>query len=785
MKKYTLSLILLFTFFVGCSSEIPEPVFVPDNGVKVSYVKDVKPILDSRCVVCHSCYNSPCQLKLSSFEGIDRGGSKEVVYLGERLRAQNPTRLFIDAINTKEWRDKNFFSVTQSDANESYNNSIMIHLLDLKRKYPQSKGEYRPDTEKLTCSKDLDELGEFMDDEEHKGMPYGFPGISNEEFTVLATWLKQGAQGPSALEEKKMKSPTEKVGIEIEKWDTFLNADDLKHQVTARYIYEHYFLAHLNFKDKNDEFYELVRSSTPYPQKIKLVQSLRPYDDPKVDRVYYRFVRIHSSIVHKTHMVVDFDDRRLAYFKKIFIETPWKQDAYKISYNAKTSANPFDSFRQIPPLARYQFLLDNAHYILMTFIRGPVCKGQIALNVLHDHTWLFFMEPEHDLGVQYPNLLLSNVDNLELPTQVGSNVVLWESFSDTYKKKAQDYYHSKQNFYSINYMHGLDIDAIWKGNIAKDSPALTIYRHYDSASVHHGLIGSLPDTAWVLDYSVMERIYYTLVAGFDVYGNVGHQLTTRRYADSLRIEMERNFIDFLPRDKRETLYNSWYKKMDADDFESYRETPFGTQIEYKTEHVKEEFIKKLVDTHFLNSTNIHFDEINYMSEDSALPTMPTHFENRADYIEGLKSLTLTNSAFIQAINGNNSNLAYIRIKMNGEKDKVLSLVINRYHENVAFLFGEEDRLDSGKDTADFVEGFVGSYPNFFFVVEEDDMGDFMKLLQSYEDDDESIARLLKYGVKRNDKDFWKHYDWFQKRFYEDEPKKAGLFDLNRYYYRAF
>jgi hypothetical protein len=28
------------------------------------------------------------------------------------------------------------------------------------------------------------------------------------------------------------------------------------------------------------------------------------------------------------------------------------------------------------------------------------------------------------------------------------------------------------------------------------------------------------------------------------------------------------------------------------------------------------------------------------------------------------------------------------------------------------------------------------------------------------------------------------YDWFQKRFYEDEPVNGGLFDLNRYYYLA-
>ncbi len=42
-----------------------------------------------------------------------------------------------------------------------------------------------------------------------------------------------------------------------------------------------------------------------------------------------------------------------------------------------------------------------------------------------------------------------------------------------------------------------------------------------------GRLGNLPKTLWVLDYPLLERIYYALVAGFDIYGTTGHQLTTR------------------------------------------------------------------------------------------------------------------------------------------------------------------------------------------------------------------------------------------------------------------
>ena len=34
----------------------------------ISYNKSVKPVLEKRCVVCHGCYDAPCQLKLSSYD---------------------------------------------------------------------------------------------------------------------------------------------------------------------------------------------------------------------------------------------------------------------------------------------------------------------------------------------------------------------------------------------------------------------------------------------------------------------------------------------------------------------------------------------------------------------------------------------------------------------------------------------------------------------------------------------------------------------------------------------
>jgi hypothetical protein len=126
----------------------------------------------------------------------------------------------------------------------------------------------------------------------------------------------------------------------------------------------------------------------------------------------------------------------------------------------------------------------------------------------------------------------------------------------------------------------------------------------------------------------------------------------------------------------------------------------------------------------------------------------------------------------------------MRIRLKDGKDLAFSIVINRWHNNVTYLFGEKDALDASKDNADFIHGLIGSYPNYFLDVREEDLPDFFDLLAHFDKSPGSYERLAKYGVNRAEDRLWDMYDWFQKRFYEDEPVHAGLFDLNRYYHYA-
>ena len=45
------------------------------------YQTKVAPVIEGRCVVCHACYDAPCQLKMSSPEGIERGANLSLIHI--------------------------------------------------------------------------------------------------------------------------------------------------------------------------------------------------------------------------------------------------------------------------------------------------------------------------------------------------------------------------------------------------------------------------------------------------------------------------------------------------------------------------------------------------------------------------------------------------------------------------------------------------------------------------------------------------------------------------------
>jgi len=346
-----------------------------------------------------------------------------------------------------------------------------------------------------------------------------------------------------------------------------------------------------------------------------------------------------------------------------------------------------------------------------------------------------------------------------------------------------EFYKARQDYYMSHNYSGLGYDSIWRGGRPGDAPLLTIYRHFDSASVHRGALGNLPKTMWVIDYPLLERLYYALVAGFDIYGTAGHQLAVRLYMDELRVEGESYFLDFLPRDRREELMQSWYLGMKPDKV-NYYPSALPAQITFKTDDPRREFVEHVVDRHLLPAAGITFDPINYLRAGEGYPKLPDRYETVEDYLRAFRSLAQPGTPFARLVNDHNANLAYLRVRLKNGTDVAGSMVVNRWHDNVAFIIKEDARLDATKDSVDFIRGLIGSYPNYFFDVREEDLADFLDLLGRFDGSKEHLTRLSKYGVNRADDRLWETYDWFQQRFNEDEPVRGGLFDLNRYYHKA-
>ena len=77
------------------------------------------------------------------------------------------------------------------------------------------------------------------------------------------------------------------------------------------------------------------------------------------------------------------DEQRMQRWETLFIDQTYEVTALP-SYDEKEASNPFRTFEQLPVSSLYKFMLDEAEYTIMGFIKGPVCRGQVALNVIND-----------------------------------------------------------------------------------------------------------------------------------------------------------------------------------------------------------------------------------------------------------------------------------------------------------------------------------------------------------------------------------------------------------------
>ncbi len=754
---------------------------LPDEPL--SFTRRIRPLLDRRCVVCHGCYDAPCQLKLSSMEGLRRGASKARVYDPARLEPAQPTRLFVDAKSVAGWRALGFHPVLnegERTPGRNLSGSVLYKLLRLKQLHPQPRtGRLPPDyTLELNREQVCATAAGFSDyAREHPawGMPYAMPNLADDDYRDLVHWIAQGAPAPPPP------GPSPAARAQIEHWEDFLNGTDNKQRLVSRYLYEHLFHAHLHFEGTpTREFYRLVRSTTPPGQPVDEIATVRPYDDPGRPRFYYRLVRHPGSIVAKRHLVYALSERRLQRLRELFIEPDYRV-AELPSYRPGLASNPFKTFAAIPPGSRYRFLLDDAHFFIEGFVKGPVCRGQVALSVIEDRFWVLFFDPDRPIFTSDPAFLGRVADDLQLPADARGSLDVFSLWTD-YWKRERRYMEAKQAHFRDMPSHRLDhaLGFLWDGDGENPNAALTVFRHFDSASVAWGLVGDEPETTWFIDYPLFERIHYLLVAGFNVYGNLVHQLNTRVYMDFLRMEGEDYFLAFLPAGERRALRRHWYRGLRREVQRYFREPLGWLSVDvvtgYRSERPQQELYSHLRAR--LAPLAARQAAMNRCGGRACRTRVDTAAKRRAD--RAMQRIAQKRGAALHAF----PELAFVRVRTGGRgPDLVYTVIRNKAYRNVSSLFSdqrERDRADIAHDTLTVVDWLEGAYPNFFFEVDLEDMDAFGRqcaAIGSYADYGRFVAG---YGARRTRPDFWRTADWFQDRLARDRPLAAGILDLSRY-----
>jgi hypothetical protein len=206
----------------------------------VAFDKDVRPVLDGRCAVLPWLLRPPCQLLLTS----SAGSAARRLRCPSRFEANRRRAPYAARCRCADRGGVAHQGILQR--HRLTPDSLLLRMLALGRAHRSSRGRL-PELVKLDINRALTcSTGEGFEDYAKKqplgGMPYGVTPLSQDDLQVLVSWVAQGAQ-PAA--EPPPLAPA--VAAELKTWEAFLNGTSLKQRVVSRYLYEHWFVAHLYF----------------------------------------------------------------------------------------------------------------------------------------------------------------------------------------------------------------------------------------------------------------------------------------------------------------------------------------------------------------------------------------------------------------------------------------------------------------------------------------------------------------------------------------------------------
>jgi hypothetical protein len=749
-------------------------------AARPDYPSEVQAIFDRRCIACHGCLGSPCNVKLDSFRGVDRGGFGRNPYAA-RLGADPRTDMDA-ADSTAAWRERGFYPIlarTES-ARTNLDESILYRMIDAGMRHNgpgfshRAVDPFRLQRFAATCPPTAEALAARLEEHPGLGMPFGLPALDAQDFAILREWIAQGSPGPTNEQEARARSVANPTAVAA--WEAYFNGSDPRQGLISRYIFEHVFLATIVLEDSPGDRFRLVRSSTPPAQvhhrdggaptaeipPIKIISTALPYDDPGAERFWYRLEKLSSAPVQKSLFVWRLAPSDIAHLNRVFLSEEWESGAdLEPPWGV---GNPFRSFAAIPPEARYRFLRENAEVIIGGITYGPVCNGQIATYAIKDQFWVFFVDPAHDVSVQDPTLGLEDPD-LFMDRSIAGNARYLDAHAKARARLDPD---------------GWSLDAIWDGDGNNPNAWLTLLRHETNVSVLQGARGGIPQTFWLMDYSGFERLYYDTVASFEYWAGDGRKLETLLFFNLLRQEFEDNFLGLLPKEIRGEIRHQWTRGIGsmALGLIPFTTADQPTRVAYRGGDPVSELVEQIAQRLGPRISALP-DRLNpHVKPGVAIQGSIRDF---GDWESAVSRLTaMPGQRFVPEL----PSVVVLRLNhpdgASGDRQRVYSLVANRVYKSQYTLVFENAEAVPDEDTLSLYPTLVNGFPNLFIDLDLADAARFLEDLQAVQSSDDWDLLVGRYAIRRNSEQFWPFYDWINRWNREHRGDAAGWLDLSYY-----
>lgn len=779
LKCFVFVLIAMGTAMLslGCSEKSKVVPVGSPPGTSVTYSSEIQPLFDNRCIACHGCIGSACNVKLSSFRGVERGGFGENPY-AMRFGAAPRTGMDVHA-TTEEWRNVGFYPIVSRGKNAAENRagSMISQLVTAGHKSNQPgfsrqalMASYK-DRYKHSCPSTAEALKVHLAANPAEGMPYGLPALSDTQLNHIDQWVLAGSPGPTEAELAKASTLANPEAVA--RWESFFNQADAQHQLVSRYIFDHVYLSTLALDESPGELFKLVRSKTAgnsvaeaaagkATPKVEVIDTPKPYDNPMVyagvEQFYYRLQKVTFKPVQKNHFVWQLGQDDVAHLESVFFDRKWAQDE---NFSAPWDVgNPFAMYQAIPAKSRYLFLIENSAIIVGGITSGPVCLGQTATYAVKDQFWVYFMDPDHDVSVLDPQLGLGSWDALMDRSPVGN-----ERYDVAYGNAVKSLF-----------PQGYTIDALWDGNKTNKNAWLTILRHESNTWVMTGRQGGIPRSQWVMGFSGFERIYYDTVAHFEYWGGDAGKLETVGFFNFLRQEFEDDFLLFLPADVRVKIRQEWSKGIGDVGLHltSFAAKDQPSPIKNNDPGHPLVGVVSNIEAHMGPIVSGPVDHLNpWVKQPYPLEKGIANFD---EWTQAIAMMTVTTDyQFPRYL----PSLTVMRVKK-GTESRLYSLVANRVYETQYTILFQNGEALPDLDTMSVYPDVVGGFPNLFMEIDIEQGPAFIQELQNIG----SLADFLefrdRYAVLRNQDNFWATYDWFNDWNFTNRKQDAGVLDLSYY-----